>query len=170
MTSRRDVLSYAMPAAALMTLGVAGNAKTALAARGGAKGVSRAQYDKYIELYNANDPAFVQFYDENVVMETVPPLQGPKAIGDFRKTLSTYVNEHINVESYVSDEHGSAAQFIGEFTCVRDMPITALSGLFGKAVLKGQVLRQRGIILYGVKDGKFTFVRAAPPIILQDWS
>jgi hypothetical protein len=50
------------------------------------------------------------------------------------------------------------------------MPITALSGLFGKAVKAGQVLRQRGAILYGVKNGRFKWIRASPPIILQDWS
>ena len=70
----------------------------------------------------------------------------------------------------MADENGSAAQFLGEFRCVRDMPVTALSGLFGKGVKRGQVLRQRGIILYGVKNGKFKWIRAAPPIILQDWS
>jgi hypothetical protein len=37
-------------------------------------------------------------------------------------------------------------------------------------VKKGQMLRQRGFILYGVENGRFKWMRAAPPIILQDWS
>ncbi|EIZ79131.1 hypothetical protein WSK_2318 [Novosphingobium sp. Rr 2-17] len=170
MTSRRELLSYAIPAAALTTVMAGATLPGIAQAASGGKGMPRARFNKYIELYNANDPGFTQFYDDDVVMETVPPLKGASTIGDFRKVLGTYVNEHITVEFFVSDENGVAAQFLGEFTCVRDMPITALSGLFGKAVKKGQVLRQRGIILYGLKNGKFTFVRAAPPIILQDWS
>jgi hypothetical protein len=49
------------------------------------------------------------------------------------------------------------------------MPLTAMSGLFGKAVKKGQVLKQRGAILYGVVNGKFQWIRAFPPIIVHDW-
>ena len=160
------MLTYALPAMAL-----AATAARAPAARPAAsRMVTRKEFDTYIALYNAEDPGFAQFYNPDVVMETVPPLTGPAAIVDFRRTLSHYVSEHITVEDYIADEHGSAAQFLGEFRCVRDMPITALSGLFGKAVQQGQVLRQRGIILYSVKDGKFSRIRAAPPIILQDWS
>jgi hypothetical protein len=132
--------------------------------------ITRAQYDQYIALYNAGDPAFAQFYRDDAVMETVPPLQGAAAIVQFTKELRTYLTEHITIEFFVSDEHGAASQMLGEFRCIRDMPLTAFGGLFGKAVKAGQVFRQRGIILYGVKDGKFQFIRASPPIIVQDWS
>lgn len=152
-------------------LALAATAGPALAAPAkGGRGISRAEYDRYIKLYNAADPAFIDYYQPDVVMETVPPLTSAAAIQQFRRDLSVYISEHITVEYFVSDETGAAAQFLGEFTCVRDMPITAFSGLFGKAVKQGQKLRQRGIILYGVRNGKFTFIRASPPIILQDWS
>ncbi|PNG24390.1 hypothetical protein CR492_19070 [Methylocella silvestris] len=154
-----------MPGVALAAL--ATQAKAACPPSGA---VSREQFDRYILLYNAVDPAFTQFYHDDVVMETVPPLTSAAAIRDFRNELNNYILEHITVEHYVGDETGSAAQFLGEFRCIRDLPITALSGLFGKGVKEGQVLRQRGIILYGVKDGKFKWIRAAPPVILQDWS
>ena len=165
MTLRRDVLA-AMPAMALAAVS-AGAAPSRDKQSGG---ISRSDFDQYVALYNAADPTFIRFYHDDVVMETVPPLTSAVAIRDFRRELQAYVIEHISVEYYVSDETGSAAQFLGEFRCVRDMPVTALSGLFGKGVKRGQVLRQRGIILYGVKNGKFKWIRAAPPIILQDWS
>jgi hypothetical protein len=165
MARRREVLA-ALPAMTLAA--VSATATTPRDKMSG--GVSRSDFDKYVALYNAADPTFIRFYHDDVVMETVPPLKSAAAIRDFRRELGAYVIEHIAVEYYVADETGSAAQFLGEFRCVRDMPVTALSGLFGKAVKKGQVLRQRGIILYGVKNGKFKWIRAAPPIILQDWS
>jgi hypothetical protein len=165
MALRREVLT-ALPAMALAVT----SANAAPGCEKSSGGLSRNEFNKYVSLYNAVDPGFTQFYHDDVVMETVPPLTSAAAIGDFRRELQAYVVEHITVEYYVSDETGSAAQFLGEFSCVRDMPTTALSGLFGKAVKKGQVLKQRGIILYGVKNGKFKWIRAAPPIILQDWS
>lgn len=171
MNSRREVLTYALPAMALTaTLAGCARAGDEPDCEVSPKGITREQYEKYVSLYNANDPAFAEFYNDDVVMETVPPLEGPQAILDFSADLRSYVSEHMTVEFFVSDETGAAAQVVGEFTCHRDMPISALGGLFGKAVKQGQVLRQRGILLYGVRDGKFSFIRAAPPMILQDWS
>jgi len=168
MSTRRTILT-ALPALPAMAA-LATEARADVSCKSTFKGITRERYDQYIALYNANDPAFAQFYQDNVVMETTPPLTSARAIVDFSRELRTYVTEHITVEYYVAGDTGSAAQFLGEFHCVRDMPLTAMSGLFGKAVKKGQVLKQRGIILYGVKDSKFTFIRAAPPIIVQDWS
>ncbi len=165
MALRREFLT-ALPAMAL----AATSANAAALCEKSSGGVSRKEFDEYVALYNAADPTFIKFYHDDVVMETVPPLTSAAAIRDFRRELAAYVVEHVTVEYYVSDETGSAAQFLGEFRCVRDMPITALSGLFGKAVKAGQVLRQRGAILYGVKNGRFKWIRASPPIILQDWS
>lgn len=165
MALRRELLT-ALPVMAL----AATSAKAATSCEKSSGAITRQEFDKYVSLYNAADPTFIQFYQDDVVMELNPPLRTAVAIRDFRRELGYYVTEHITVEYFVSDEKGAAAQFLGEFDCVRDMPITALSGLFGKAVKKGQKLRQRGVILYGVKDKRFTFVRASPPIILQDWS
>jgi hypothetical protein len=134
------------------------------------KVITRDKFDQYVALYNAADPGFTQFYNDDVVMETVPPLTSAAEIRRFRSELSSYVVETVHVEYYVADENGSAAQFLGEFRCIRDMPLTAMSGLFGKAVKKGQILKQRGSILYGVVNGKFKWIRAFPPIILHDWS
>jgi hypothetical protein len=165
MALRREVLA-ALPALAL----AAGSANVAVSRDKRSAGISRSEFDRYVALYNAANPAFTTFYHDDVVMETVPPLTSAAAIRDFRHELQAYVTEHITVEYYVSDATGSAAQFLGEFSCIRDMPTTALSGLFRKAVKQGQVLRQRGIILYGVEEGRFKWIRAAPPVILQDWS
>ena len=135
-----------------------------------AKVMTRENYDQYIKLYNACDRHFTNFYQEDVVMETVPPLQGRQAINDFRNELRHYVIEHITVEFFVPGSTGAAAQLLGSFSCVNDMPVTALSGLFGRAIKKGQVLKQRGAILYGVEDGRFKWIRAFPPIVVHDWA
>lgn len=167
MALRRDLLT-ALPTVAVALAATSANAATTCETSSG--GISRKEFDRYVSLYNAADPGFTQFYQDDVVMETVPPLRSAAAIGDFRREFGAYVVEHITVEYFISDRNGAAAQFLGEFSCIRDMPVNALGGLFGKGVKKGQVLRQRGVILYGVKNGKFTFIRASPPIILQDWS
>ena len=136
----------------------------------GAKIMTRERYDQYIKLYNACDPHFTDFYQENVVMETVPPLKGRQEINDFRLELRHYVIENIAVEFFVPGSTGAAAQLLGTFSCVNDMPVTALSGLFGRAIKKDQVLKQRGAILYAVEDGRFKSIRAFPPIIVHDWA
>lgn len=167
MTSRREVLKYAAPAIAIAATG-AQAAPICKTARG--SGISRAQYDRYIALYNAADPRFAGYYHEDVVMETVPPTVGRSGILAFRHELGAYVRETMTVEYYVGDATGSAAQVVGQFQCVRDMPVSTFHGLFGKDVRKGQILRQRGMLLYGVSNNKFKWIRANPPIILQDWS
>jgi ketosteroid isomerase-like protein len=160
--------ALAASAASAVLASTAQAAAQACAPKG--KVITRDLFDQYVALYNAADPAFASFYADDVVMETVPPLRSAAEVLRFRKELSAYVIETIHVEHYVADENGAAAQFLGEFRCIRDMPLSAMSGLFGKAVKKGQVLKQRGAILYGVKNGKLTFIRAFPPIILQDWA
>jgi len=169
MQTRRTLMTQALAASAA-SAALASAAQAAEACVPKSKVITRDRFDKYVALYNAADPTFIQFYNDDVVMETVPPLTSATEIQRFRRELGAYVIETIHVEYYVSDENGAAAQFLGEFRCIRDMPLTAMSGLFGKAVKKGQVLKQRGAILYGVANGKFKFIRAFPPIILQDWA
>jgi hypothetical protein len=166
MLTRRTIVTQALSAGALLAPEIRASESRAEKS----KVVTRDRYDKYVSLYNAFDPAFADFYQDDVVMETVPPLKGRAAIVAFCRELRSYVIDTLNVEYYVADETGSASQLLGEFLCIRDIPSTALSGLFGRAVKKGQVKRQRGHILYGVKDEKFSFVRAAPPVVLQDWA
>ena len=177
MTSRRQVLAHTIPAMALAAGAAPVLSAPALAAAPrrahagpAGKAITRAEYERYIALYNACDPAFTQFYHDDVVMETVPPLIGAASVLRFTREERTYITETMSVEFYVGDATGSAAQVVGEFRCIRDMPVTAFGGLFGRAVSKGQMLRQRGTLLYGVRDGRFTFIRAAPPIILHDWA
>ena len=133
------------------------------------KAMARDQFERYVARYNSADPAIATFYADDIVMETAPPLRGVAEVLRFRQELRAYVIDTIHVERYVADEHGVAAQCLAEFRCVRDMPLTAMSALFGRAGRKGQVLRQRGATLYGMANGKFTFIRAFPPIVLQDW-
>ena len=166
MQTRRTLMTQALAASAAL----AATAQAAELSVARSKAITRDQFDQYVALYNAADPGFTQFYNDDVVMETVPPLTSAAEIRRFRSELSCYVVETVQVEYYFADENGSAAQLLGEFRCVRDMPFTAMSGLFGKAVRKGQVLKQRNSILYGVVNGKFKWIRASPPIILQDWN
>jgi hypothetical protein len=51
----------------------------------------------------------------------------------------------------------------------RDIPAMTLASLLGNAAKVGRVLKQLSMLFYGVEDGRFKSVRAAPPFIVQDW-
>ena len=166
--TRRTLMSQALAASAA-TVALASTAQRAEAGATKDKAFTRDQFERYVARYNAADPAVAAFYANDIVMETAPPLHGVAEVLLFRQELRAYVVDTIHVEHYVADEHSVAAQCLAEFRCVRDMPLNAMSGLFGRAVRKGHVLKQRGAMLYGVANGQFTFIRPFPPIVLQDW-
>jgi ketosteroid isomerase-like protein len=132
--------------------------------------ITRERYEKYIALYNKFDLAFLDYYADDVTLDMMPPIKGRDAAMAFFKDMRSYVVDTIQVGVYVADQTGIAAQLTGEFHCVRDMPGTALSGLFGRSVKKGQVRRQQGTILYGVEKAKIKSITPSPPITLQDWT
>jgi ketosteroid isomerase-like protein len=132
--------------------------------------ITRARYEQYIALYNVFDLAFLDYYTDDITLDSMPPIKGRAAALDFFREIRSYAVDTIEVQRYVADATGAAARVVGEFHCVRDMPATALSGLFGRSVKKGQVRRQLGTLMYGVKGGKFSSISPAPPVTLQDWT
>ena len=50
----------------------------------------------------------------------------------------------------------------------RDIPAMVLACLLGNAAKAGRVLKQRSMLFYGVEDGRFKSVRAAPPFNVQE--
>lgn len=166
--TRRTLMSQALAASAA-SAALASTVHRAEAGTNQDSVITRELFDQYVARYNATDPAVAAFYADDIVMETAPPLRGVAEVLRFRQELSAYVIDTLHVEHFVADGNGVAAQCLAEFRCVRDMPLTAMTGLFGRVVRKGQVLKQRGATLYGVTNGRFTFIRSFPPIILQDW-
>lgn len=131
--------------------------------------IDRSRFQEYIEYFNAFDPRFAEeFYADDAVMELGPDnVRGRRAIFERFKELRNGIDEKIvSVDFFVSDATGVAALITGEFRATEDIDNPWFSP---HTVKKGSVRRQRGVVLYGVENGKFTLIKAVPPEILNDW-
>ena len=129
----------------------------------------RARFQKYIDLYCAFDPAFMEFYAEDVVMK-LGPLQakGRQAIYDLFKPRRDNIKETIDVIFFVSDANSMAAQVNGGFFCTGD--IDNKDKLWPRPLKKGEVRRVRGVLLYTLdKNGKIKTIAGPPPEVVQEW-
>lgn len=129
----------------------------------------RARFQKYIDLYCAFDPAFMDFYAEDVVMNLGPfQARGRQAIYDAYKPTRYNMKETIDVIFFTSDAGGMAAQVNGGFFCTGD--IDNKDKRWDRPLKKGEVRRVRGVLLYTLdKNGKIKTIDGPPPEIIQDW-
>lgn len=129
-------------------------------------GMSRAQYDEYLNLFNANDPGFIKFYHDDVVLElTAARIEGAEAIRDFYKEVKAHIKETVEVTHFVSDATGIAAELPSEFGVFKDWE----NGYFQRPLKKGEVMRTISLGLYWVEDGKFKHIKAARYKQIHDW-
>lgn len=128
----------------------------------------QARYQKYIDLYCAFDPAFMQFYAEDVVMTLGPNrLKGRQAVYDYFTPLRYNIKETIDVTFFVADASRMAVQVNGGFICTGDINDTKL---WGRPLKKGEARRIQGVLLYTVdKSGKIKTIGGPPPEVIHDW-
>jgi len=123
--------------------------------------MTREKYMDYARLFSRFDPRFLQYYDPDVVFATAPapkPLQGPKAIYDLYVPIRKLLDEHLSVPLIVVDNpHGVMfVQLRNRMVATRG-DVQLPSGV----LKKGEELVGGGVIVYSLKNGKISYIRAS---------
>ncbi len=146
---------------------LAGFAAQAMAAAAPASAMPRARYMQYVEWFNANDPRFLDFYHPEVVLELGnATLAGAQAIRDFYTDVKAHIHEKVEVNHYIADATGIAAELPTEFRVYKDWPEP---NYFRRPLKKGEVLRVVSFGLYWIDNGLFRQIKAARYKLVNDW-
>jgi hypothetical protein len=128
--------------------------------------LNRADFDRYVALFNAADPRFADFYADDISFLTF--LKGKEAVLDFYARQRPYVREKLVPVFFCADADGAAAEVQGEFRCIKDCDDPAV--FFGATPKAGQVQRTHGYLLYVLdSEGKIAEIKGPPPEIVQPW-
>lgn len=126
----------------------------------------RAAYDRYVALFNAEDPKFTDFYSDDV--QFVMGIKGKAGVLAFYERQQSYAKETLEVEFFCSDAGGAAAEVRGTMRCYKDC--TDLT-VFGQPVKAGQVQVMHGYLLYVLDaHGKIALIKGPRPDIVQPWA
>src|SRR5690606_8841693 len=121
------------------------------AAASSSGGMPRERYMQYVEWFNANDPRFLGFYHPDVELELGNAiLKGADAIRDFYNEVKAHIHETVEVNHYISDVTGIAAELPTEFRVYRDWPEP---NYFRRPLKAGEVFRVITFGLYWVEGG-----------------
>jgi hypothetical protein len=130
-------------------------------------GLPLARYLQYVNLFNNDDPRFIEFYHPDVVLElgnaTIRTAQG---IRDFYKEVHAHIHEKVEVSHYVSDATGIAAELPSEFKVYKDW---AEPNYFKRPLKAGEVFRVISLGMYQVENGKFRHIKAARYKLINEW-
>lgn len=163
-TSRRSVLTTG-------TLGLTAALSGATApgtshAANACGGLTRDEFLKYISLFNANDPGFIKYYHDNVVLElSGTEIKTPQGIRDFYANVKAHIHEKVEVSHFVSDATGIAAVLPSEFKVYKDWN----NSFFRRDLKAGEVLRIISFVMYWVQDGKFREIKSSRYKLINDW-
>ena len=128
--------------------------------------MNRAQFEQYITLFNQNDPGFIRFYHDDVILELGDAvIRTPQGIADFYNNVKRYIRESLQIGQFIADAGGIAVEVPSEFGCYRDWP----DSFWGRPIKKGEVLRIVSFVLYRLEDGKFKHIRSARYRVVNDW-
>ena len=129
-------------------------------------GMSREDYEHYLDLFNNNDPGFAEFYHDDVELELRnATIRGRQGILDFYAEVKQYIRETVTVDHFVSDTTGVAAVVPSEFKCFKDWQ----GGYFQRDLKAGEVFRIISFGIYWVEEGKFKQIKAARYQLVNDW-
>jgi len=143
---------------------LAGSAPALLAANNGA--LTRAEYQRYLDLFNANDPRFIEYYHPEVEFELGGTwMQGDTTIRDFYANVKKYIKEEVTCTEYVADETTVAVEIPTRFECIEDWE----DSFWGVPLKKGMVMRLITFGFYKVQDRKFIGIKTARYKIIHDW-
>ena len=122
------------------------------------EGMSRARFQAYIDAFNRNDPAYGDYYDDDVVLVIAgkTELRGPRAIHDFYTRVKTETRRTIQVNRYLSTPGRIAVELQSEFLALQDVP-----DFTAGAMKKGDRIFINTFVLYELKNGRFARIRSA---------
>jgi hypothetical protein len=120
--------------------------------------MKREVFDDYISRFNARDTsAFEKYIDPDAkVINGTLAIKGIEGMKEHYAKIWASFSEELHVEHFVSDEHTVAIQMWAHFTATKDDD----ESLFGK-VKAGETFDFRGLIMYWLKDDKFTDIKVA---------
>jgi hypothetical protein len=128
--------------------------------------LTRAEYQTYVDLFNANDPRFIEYYHPEVVLELPgSEIRGDTGIRDFYANVKRYINEQVDVTVFVADENTVAVEIPTRFECIADWD----DSFWGVPLKKGQVMRIISFGFYQVEDRKFKHIKSARYKMVHDW-
>ena len=171
LTSRRNFLGAGATGLVTGIAGATGLAATGLAtapaqAANACGGMTRAQYDDYVTLFNNADPSFTKYYHDDVVLQLgTTEIKTAKGIRDFYAEVRAHIHEKVEATHFVSDATGVAVLLPSEFKVYKDWE----NGFFQRPLKKGEVLRIVSIGLYWVEGGKFRRILSARQKLVNDW-
>jgi hypothetical protein len=129
-------------------------------------GVTREQFMEYMTLFNNNDPSFIKFYHNDVVLElNGTEIKTPQGIRDFYQDVKAHIKEKVEVSHFVADATGIAAELPTEFRVYKDWE----KSFFQRPLKAGEVMRTISFVLYWVQDGKFKHIKSARYKQIHDW-
>lgn len=130
------------------------------------QGMTRADYDDYLRLFNANDPAFIRYYHPDVVLElNGSEIRGAQGIRDFYAEVKKHIREHVEVTTFIRDGDKLAVEIPTTFEVTRDWD----DSFWGVPLKEGQVMRIISWGIYDIEDGKFKRIRTARYKMINDW-
>lgn len=118
----------------------------------------RSRYDEYIARFNAEDPtAFDEFLAPDMKMlNGALEFEGVSGMRDhYQRKIWPYFYERLNILRYVADDNCLAVQMWTNFEAR-----APAETLFGK-VVTGEQFDFRGLIMYDVRDGRFSRIVVA---------
>lgn len=126
----------------------------------------RAAYDRYVALFNAEDPKFTDFYADDI--QFIMGIKGKAGVLGFYERQRPYVKETLEVEFFCSDAGGAAAEIRGTMRCYKDCTDPSI---FGQPVKAGQVQIMHGYLLYVLDArGKIAEIKGPRPDIIEPWA
>jgi hypothetical protein len=149
-----------------MTAALAGALSPTSHAANACGGLTREEFMKYITLFNNNDPGFIKYYHDDVVLElSGTEIKTPQGIRDFYKNVKAHIHEKVEVAHFVSDATGIAAMLPSEFKVYKDWK----DSFFRRDLKAGEVLRVISFVLYWVENGKFRQIKSSRYKMVNDW-
>ena len=123
------------------------------------KGITAERFRTYIDAFNRDDYAtFGAFYHEEVVLVIAGKreLRGTDAIFDFYRTVKAQTRRTIEIVALISSGNQLAVELQSEFLALQDLPTFAAGPM-----KKGGRIFINTVVLYELRDGKFTRIRSA---------
>lgn len=127
--------------------------------------MDRERYASYLDCFNRGDFAhFGDYYADDIVfvLGDLRSFHGLDELTAFYKEVKGRVRETQTALQVVIDEGGVAAELDSTFLALEDWP-EFVSG----PLKKGDVYRRRGLIMYTLRDGKFSYIRSGRQKVLE---
>lgn len=127
-----------------------------------------AAYAAYTAAFSAGDPErYTRFYTDDVelLLGSVPPMQGKQAIADFYTAMFRRVRESLTVHSIEASETEIVSDTTSRFTAVADAPDFVVG-----ALMKGDYIEVRVIVTYALRAGlieRISVRRAGEPVTVR---